>query len=164
MPWSNSTSMAATDLEHFPFQDKWDDFLRRNPDQNAYEVTAAVFDSLDQIAINKINFETDKFLWNRDAQDYWTCRANGDCEDKALEKRRRLHSDLGLDLGALSLTICLNWRRQIHAVLCLRTDRGDYILDNENKFILPWQLTSIKRWMYRHRVDRQWENCRLQKT
>lgn len=160
MPWLASTHMVSTELEHFPFQDKWDDFLVRSPDQNADEIAVLEFDQLDQVAINRINFETDKFLWNRDVQDFWTCRANGDCEDKALEKRRRLQEELGLDAGALSLTICLNRRRQIHAVLCLRTDKGDYILDNENKFILPWQMTTIRRWLYRHRADKNWENCR----
>lgn len=37
----------------------------------------------------------------------------------------------------------------IHAVLNLRTGAGDYLLDNENRFILPWHLTSMKRWLYR---------------
>ncbi len=161
MPWLPSTSMTSSDLERFPFQNRWDDFLTRTPDQTAAAVTTLAFDQIDQIAINKINFGVDKFMWNRDAQDFWVCRANGDCEDKALEKRRLLHSELGINLGAMSLTICMNRRRQVHAVLCLRTDAGDYILDNENKFILPWEMTSIKRWLYRHTENNNWESCRI---
>jgi predicted transglutaminase-like cysteine proteinase len=153
--------MIPNPLETFPFQQRWNDFLDRTPDQNAEHTAVLPIDQLDQVAINKINFEVDKFLWNRDVQDFWCCRANGDCEDKSLEKRRRLNSELGIDLGAMSLTICLNKRRQVHAVLCLRTDAGDYILDNENRFILPWEMTSIRRWLYRQTGGNSWESCRV---
>jgi predicted transglutaminase-like cysteine proteinase len=69
------------------------------------------------------------------AEDGW-----GDCEDYQLLKRQRL-AQLGLPRRAMPMTVVLDERNEGHAVLMLRTDRGDFILDNKRNEILPWQRT-----------------------
>jgi predicted transglutaminase-like cysteine proteinase len=63
----------------------------------------------------------------------------GDCEDFALRKRQML-LNLGLPREALLMTVV--WAgREGHAVLIVRTEDGDYVLDNKNKSILIWTKT-----------------------
>ncbi|MBY0294863.1 MAG: transglutaminase-like cysteine peptidase [Methylobacterium sp.] len=64
----------------------------------------------------------------------------GDCEDYQLLKRRML-VERGLPRRALRMTVVIDEIGEGHAVLMVRTDRGDYILDNKTTAILPWQRT-----------------------
>jgi len=54
---------------------------------------------------------------------------SGDCEDFALTKRAQLIGK-GVPAGALRLATTKTRRGEPHAVLVVRTDRGDFILDN----------------------------------
>jgi predicted transglutaminase-like cysteine proteinase len=64
----------------------------------------------------------------------------GDCEDYVLLKRRMLiQSDWPRE--ALLVTVVRNEKDEGHAVLTVTTDKGNYILDNENKNILLWSET-----------------------
>lgn len=65
---------------------------------------------------------------------------SGDCEDYQLQKRRRLVA-LGIPRRAMPMTVVLDERNEGHAVLMIRTDRGDYILDNKRNDVLPWVQT-----------------------
>lgn len=64
-------------------------------------------------------------------EEKWTYPVNGagDCEDLALEKRRLLLK-IGLPHSALLLTFVKAGVKEWHVVLSVRTDRGDYFLDN----------------------------------
>ncbi|MBS7704107.1 transglutaminase-like cysteine peptidase [Chelatococcus asaccharovorans] len=64
----------------------------------------------------------------------------GDCEDYVLEKRRQLAA-AGLPRRALLITVVLDEANAGHAVLMVRTDRGDFVLDNKRDAILPWRAT-----------------------
>ncbi|WP_293865370.1 transglutaminase-like cysteine peptidase [uncultured Alsobacter sp.] len=64
----------------------------------------------------------------------------GDCEDYQLLKRKRLVA-LGLPRRAMPMTVVLDERNEGHAVLMIRTDRGDFILDNKRNDVLPWLRT-----------------------
>ncbi|MFT0891688.1 transglutaminase-like cysteine peptidase [Pseudochelatococcus sp. G4_1912] len=64
----------------------------------------------------------------------------GDCEDYALQKRRLLH-EAGLPLAALMMTVVRDLDNAGHAVLTVRTDRGDFILDNKRNRVLLWSET-----------------------
>lgn len=64
----------------------------------------------------------------------------GDCEDYVLEKRRRLQQ-AGVPLSNLLITVVRKPDGEGHAVLTLRTDRGDMILDNLRDDLLHWQET-----------------------
>jgi predicted transglutaminase-like cysteine proteinase len=75
----------------------------------------------------------------------------GDCEDYVLEKRRQLHAR-GISLANLLITVVRKPDGEGHAVLTLRTDKGDYILDNLSDEIRHWSETD-----YRY-LKRQAEN------
>lgn len=61
----------------------------------------------------------------------------GDCEDYALLKQRVLVT-LGWPSSALLLTVVMNDKGEGHAVLTVRTDKGDFALDNMNDNVLLW--------------------------
>ncbi|SPH18029.1 hypothetical protein DEA8626_01559 [Defluviimonas aquaemixtae] len=67
-------------------------------------------------------------------------RRGGDCEDFALEKKRRLIA-AGLPARSLLIATVLDQRRNSHAVLVLRTEQGDFVLDNLRSGILDWRRT-----------------------
>lgn len=64
----------------------------------------------------------------------------GDCEDYALMKRSRLIA-AGLPRRALLMTVVIDEERAGHAVLTVRTDRGDLVLDNKTGVIKAWGQT-----------------------
>ena len=65
---------------------------------------------------------------------------SGDCEDYALEKRRQLMA-LGVPAGDLLMTVVRQPNGDGHAVLTVRTSRGDFILDNLEPRVLAWTDT-----------------------
>lgn len=69
--------------------------------------------------------------------------AYGDCEDYALLKRRMLMQK-GWPASVLLVTVVRQPNGDGHAVLTVRTDRGDFILDNLNERILPWNETEYR--------------------
>jgi predicted transglutaminase-like cysteine proteinase len=64
----------------------------------------------------------------------------GDCEDYQLLKRRLL-VEHGLPRRAMRMTVVIDEQGEGHAVLMVRTDRGDFILDNKRMSVLPWKDT-----------------------
>lgn len=64
----------------------------------------------------------------------------GDCEDYQLLKRKRLVA-AGLPRRAMRMTVVLDENNEGHAVLKIRTDRGDFILDNKIQDVVPWHRT-----------------------
>lgn len=102
--------------------------------------------------INK--YVNDRVVWTSDAELYGTTERwaypldRGDCEDIVLLKRRLL-AKAGWPLGALLITIVEergqgNQGRTRHAVLTVRSDRGEMILDNLTPEILFWYETSYR--------------------
>lgn len=74
--------------------------------------------------------------------EYWTLPSarGGDCEDFALLKKREL-IQAGIAPNRLLIATVLDSRRGGHAVLVVRTDTGDVVLDNLTNRILPWTKT-----------------------
>jgi len=71
----------------------------------------------------------------------------GDCEDYALLKRRQLIQK-GVPVGDLLMTVVLQPNGEGHAVLTVRTDRGDFVLDNMRDKVMLWsdtEYTYLKR-------------------
>ncbi len=64
----------------------------------------------------------------------------GDCEDFALLKKRKLMT-FGVEPARLMIATVLDRQGRSHAVLLLRTDEGDLVLDNLVDSILPWDKT-----------------------
>jgi predicted transglutaminase-like cysteine proteinase len=67
----------------------------------------------------------------------------GDCEDYVLLKRRMLMR-AGWPRQALLVTVVRDRRGDGHAVLTVRTDKGDFILDNQSAEILLWSETGYR--------------------
>ena len=67
----------------------------------------------------------------------------GDCEDYVLLKRRMLIRS-GWPREALLVTVVRDNEDEGHAVLTVITDKGDYVLDNKNDFIVLWSDTGYR--------------------
>jgi predicted transglutaminase-like cysteine proteinase len=85
--------------------------------------------------------------------EYWAYpdKGVGDCEDYVLEKRRRLNR-LGLSLADLLITVVRKPDGEGHAVLTVRTSKGDFILDNLTDRVRLWDETGY-RYLKRQAVD-----------
>ena len=70
-------------------------------------------------------------------------RGAGDCEDYVLEKRRDLMRK-GISLSDLLITVVRKPDGEGHAVLTVRTDEGDYVLDNLTDAVKPWEETGYR--------------------
>jgi predicted transglutaminase-like cysteine proteinase len=67
----------------------------------------------------------------------------GDCEDYVLLKRRLL-TQAGWPREALLITVVRDKKDEGHAVLTVKTDRGEFILDNQTDDILLWFETGYR--------------------
>lgn len=67
----------------------------------------------------------------------------GDCEDYVLLKRKLLIAS-GWPSSALLITVVRDKKGDGHAVLTVKTDRGEFILDNQESRVLPWQETGYR--------------------
>lgn len=98
--------------------------------------------------VRKVNFKVNRQIREvSDSRqyrknDYWTLplSARGDCEDFALLKKQKLVA-AGIAPERLLIATVLDHNRRGHAVLILRADSGDYVLDNLTNRIKPWQST-----------------------
>lgn len=73
--------------------------------------------------------------------------ARGDCEDFVLSKRFALIA-YGFPAQSLLIGVVRGRSYAYHAVLILRTDHGDLVLDNVTDQILPWRETGYE-WVMR---------------
>jgi predicted transglutaminase-like cysteine proteinase len=95
---------------------------------------------------------TDEEFYGR--QEYWAYPEDGkgDCEDFVLLKRRELMNS-GWPAGSLLITVVRQTNGDGHAILTVRTDRGDLVLDNLEPKIKLWGETEyefVKRQSDRH--------------
>lgn len=67
----------------------------------------------------------------------------GDCEDYVLEKRRVLMRQ-GIPLSNLLITVLRKADGEGHAVLTVRTDKGDFLLDNLTDSVRRWDETDYR--------------------
>ncbi len=83
---------------------------------------------------------TDQEHWREEDRWDYPDDGRGDCEDIQLLKRKLLVEE-GLPRRALRMTVVLDEEGAGHAVLMVRTDRDDLILDNKRNIVLPWKQT-----------------------
>ncbi len=83
---------------------------------------------------------TDQQTYGR--SEYWTLpgRGVGDCEDYALAKQKAL-IEQGVPPNRLYLAMVVGSPQDPHTVLVMRTDSGDYVLDNLSARVKTWQAT-----------------------
>lgn len=125
------------------------DFCQREPDAcradsrfaTPVSLTEARWRELNDInlAVNRaIKPVTDQVLVHK--VEYWQYPDKlgaGDCEDYALLKRRELVRR-GWPAGSLLIATARNERNELHAVLMVTTDHGDFVLDNARNFVEAW--------------------------
>jgi predicted transglutaminase-like cysteine proteinase len=128
-------------------------FCNRHPAEcavrNAYapmvRLTSKRFDQLTTINdfVNQsVRPVTDQDLYR--VAEHWTYpNTSGDCEDYALLKRRQL-IQRGWPAGALMITVVRETNGNGHAVLTVRTDKGDLILDNLRAGVTHWYKTPYR--------------------
>ena len=76
--------------------------------------------------------------------DYWTAGAHvGDCEDYMIAKKQALIA-AGWAADQVLYAVVVGIETPHHAVLVVRTDRGDFVLDNLRDEILPWEETGYR--------------------
>jgi len=129
----------------------WNDLCKRSPaecrvnpnEADRVEMTPKLWKTI--VSLNsRINREieavTDDEHWG--VVDRWDLPEDGkgDCEDFALLKRKRL-AEAGVPRRAMLMTVVIDEENAGHAVLMIRTDRGDFILDNKRNAVLPWSQT-----------------------
>ncbi|GHB33029.1 hypothetical protein GCM10007094_22520 [Pseudovibrio japonicus] len=143
MPVTGQTSAPVGHVE----------FCQNYPEQCRYSATTPLVVRLNKerwqelLDVNaSVNTQVRPFT---DAQlfgvpEYWTYpQGAGDCEEYVLEKQRQLIS-LGWPPSALLITVVKDLNNGGHAVLSVRTDQGDLILDNQISSILPWYSTPYR--------------------
>ncbi len=129
----------------------WNAFCGRHPGECAVDVAEparitltpavrATLDSVNRRVNERIRPITDMAHWG--VVDRWDFPddGSGDCEDFQLLKRRML-VERGLPRRALRMTVVIDDIGEGHAVLMVRTDRGDLILDNKTNAILSGPRT-----------------------
>lgn len=82
-------------------------------------------------------------IYGRDEVWAYPDGGKGDCEDYALEKRRELNR-AGISLSNLLITVVRKPDGEGHAVLTVRTDQGDLILDNLHDEVRDWRDTGYR--------------------
>lgn len=122
---------------------------QKTPKQAPVELTRKLWAAMIDVnnAVNaSVTPRTDMEMWGE--EEVWSYPTNiGDCEDYALEKRRRLMA-LGVPAGDLLMTVARQKNGDGHAVLTVRTSHGDFILDNLEQRVLAWsdtEYTYLKR-------------------
>lgn len=91
---------------------------------------------------NSVEPVTDADLYGR--LELWTMPSGyGDCEDYVLLKRDIL-IEHGWPASALLITVVREPSGAGHAVLTVRTDRGEFILDNQMAQVLRWDETPYR--------------------
>ena len=129
----------------------WTDFCKRTPSECRVDTREA-----ERIELNAktwktivgVNNNTNREIEAITDQDHWGVvdrwdipdDGKGDCEDYVLLKRKRL-AEAGVPRRAMRVTVVIDEDNAGHAVLMIRTDRGDLILDNKRNAILPWSQT-----------------------
>lgn len=122
---------------------------QRTPKQKPVELSRKLWAAI--VAVNNsvngaVTPRTDMEMWGKD--EVWSYpTAVGDCEDYALEKRRRLMA-MGVPAGNLLMTVARQPNGEGHAVLTVHTSRGDFVLDNLDGRVLAWadtKYTYLKR-------------------
>lgn len=132
----------------------WVEFCSRTPEECTVDLrqpetlpmTEELADLLSSVNLSvnrRLIPVTDRNHWG--VVDLWSYPTDGmgDCEDYQLLKRKLL-IEAGLPRRALRMTVVIDENGEGHAVLTVRTDRGDLILDNKTDDVLEWFRTNYR--------------------
>ncbi|HLZ05613.1 MAG TPA: transglutaminase-like cysteine peptidase [Bradyrhizobium sp.] len=101
--------------------------------------------------LNKVNHWVNETVKPMTDMDHWgviekwslPTDGYGDCEDYVLMKRKML-IDAGWPREALLITVVRDKKDEGHAVLTVKSDKGEFILDNQTESVLPWTETGYR--------------------
>lgn len=137
------TGKANPPIGHYEFCKVYASECRSNgPDRGPLVLTEERWKKI--LAVNydvntQIQPMTDMEIYG--VEELWAYPTNvGDCEDYALLKRKLL-VEAGFSPADLLITVVLQPNGDGHAVLTVRTDRGDYVLDNMRNKVMVWHET-----------------------
>lgn len=146
----NTAGRTTQPIGHYDFcQREPGECRQKTPKQAPVELSKKLWSQI--VSVNnevnaRISPRTDMEMWG--TEELWSYPdVVGDCEDYALEKRRDLIR-LGVPAGNLLMTVVRQPNGDGHAVLTVRTSRGDFVLDNLEPRVLPWadtEYTFLKR-------------------
>jgi len=114
--------------------------------QNVLRTSEATWRLLDTVNLDvngAILPKNDIDIYGKDEVWAYPDQGVGDCEDYVLEKRRRL-AGAGISLANLLITVVRKPDGEGHAVLTVRTDAGDFILDNLSDEVKSWRDTGYR--------------------
>ena len=133
----------------------WIDFCNRRPEECNVSALPAMDINLNAQAmseLNRINAQVNAYIqpvsnlehWGTilDHWDYPT-DGKGDCKIYALYKRKLL-IDEGFPRQALLMTVVKEANGEGHAILTVKTDQGDFALDNLDDAVKPWNKTPYR--------------------
>jgi predicted transglutaminase-like cysteine proteinase len=107
------------------------------------QLTSAKFKEIEEIntAVNSaVAPITDLELYGKPEVWAYPTAKKGDCEDYVLAKRRML-IEHGFPESTLLITVVRDENNEGHAVLTVRTDKGDFVLDNKRRDVVRWADT-----------------------
>jgi predicted transglutaminase-like cysteine proteinase len=155
-PFMQTSGRTSQPVGHYEFCQRLPEecnqkTAKRQPVKLTRELWAAIID-INNVVNASVEPLTDMEMYGQ--EEYWAYpdAGVGDCEDYALEKRRRLMA-LGIPAGDLLMTVARQPNGDGHAVLTVRTSRGEFILDNLEPRVLAWgktEYTYLKRQSERH--------------
>jgi predicted transglutaminase-like cysteine proteinase len=125
-------------------------FCARNPDECTVrgDVSEVPLSPLAEKQLGDINASVNRSIRPTDERqgDVWQVNVKaGDCEDFALTIRELLIA-MGWSSKALRIAVTKTPAGKGHAVLVVKTDRGDLVLDNRTNAIKGWKDTDL-RWL-----------------
>ena len=142
MPVMGGTSQP---VGHYDFCKRYADECQKNDSQGVVKLSRSSWDKIVEVnnAVNTgIMPRTDLEMYG--TAEYWTYpKTEGDCEDYALLKQYMLER-ADFPRSALLVTVVRQPNGDGHAVLTVRTDRGDFILDNLNETVRDWKETEYR--------------------
>jgi predicted transglutaminase-like cysteine proteinase len=129
----------------------WMDFCGRQPQECTVDASELAVLSLNEelwLTIVEVNERVNRTIVAVTDQDHWgevdrwdyPDDGLGDCEDIQLLKRKLL-VETGLPRRALRMAVVIDDQGAGHAVLMVRTDHGEFILDNKRDAVLAWHVT-----------------------
>lgn len=99
--------------------------------------------------LRQINYRVNKTIKpvnDASGDDRWDAEvAQGDCEDYVLTKRKELINQ-GWPARSMRIAVAYTPNNEGHAVLIVRTSRGDLVLDNRTNSIINWRESDL-RWV-----------------
>lgn len=142
MPVQGSTSQP---IGHYDFCKRYADECKPNGETGAIKLTKATWEKVVEVndSVNTGIFpRTDEEMHG--TAEYWSYpETEGDCEDYVLLKQYMLER-AGFKRSALLITVVRQPNGDGHAVLTVRTDKGDFILDNLEDGVLDWKQTHYR--------------------